>query len=104
MEVLGGNPRSAAVTYHPVHGRPERRQVKTANLSVGWHDYAIDWRPGSITWFVDGRARFSVHGHVPSQPMYLVMDLAVSGSQRPDRSTPFPSSFDVSYVRVWQPG
>jgi beta-glucanase (GH16 family) len=104
MEALGGNTNRADLTYHPVHGAPERRHVSTGNLSAGWHVFAVDWRPGSIVWSVDGRARFKVSGSVPTQPMYLVMDLAVSGTQRPDRSTPFPSSLDVDYVRVWQPG
>ncbi len=104
LEVQGAAPSVAALTYHPIHGRQEQRQVDTTNLSQGWHVFAIDWQPGSIVWYVDGRAAFEVTGDVPSQPMYLVMDLAVSGSQPPNTSTNFPASLQINDVRVWQPG
>ena len=104
LEVQGADPSVAALTYHPIHRRQEQRQVHTTNLSEGWHVFAIDWTPDSIVWYVDGRAAFEVTGDVPSQPMYLVMDLAVSGLQPPNASTTFPASLDVNDVRVWQPG
>jgi beta-glucanase (GH16 family) len=36
--------------------------------------------------------------------MYVDLELAVGGRWpgNPDRTTPFPSSLDVDYVRVWQ--
>ncbi len=104
LEVQGADPSMAVLTYHPIHGRQEQRQVDTTNLSHQWHVFAIAWTPDSIVWYVDGRAAFEVTGDVPSQPMYLVMDLAVSGTQPPSASTRFPASLDVSDVRVWQPG
>ena len=92
LEVQGADPSVAALTYHPIHRRQEQRQVHTTNLSEGWHVFAIDWTPDSIVWYVDGRAAFEVTGDVPSQPMYLVMDLAVSGLRnrrtRPPRFRP----------------
>jgi beta-glucanase (GH16 family) len=104
IELFGGHPTRAALTYHPPKGAQRQQHVTTPDLSVGWHDFAIDWRPGSIQWWIDGVPRFRVSGDVPSQPMYLLMDLAVSGTQPPSRSTRFPASLDVQYVRVWQPG
>jgi beta-glucanase (GH16 family) len=104
IELFGGNPTRAALTYHPPKGPQRQQHVTTPNLSVGWHDFAIDWRPGSIQWWIDGVPRFRVSGNTPSQPMYILMDLAISGAQPPDRSTQFPASLDVQYVRVWQPG
>jgi len=104
LEVQGGAPDVAALTYHPIRGQQKQREVNTADLAVGWHVFAIDWQPGSIVWYLDGRAEFAVIGGVPSQPMYLVMDLAVSGWPPPDQSTRFPASLDIDEVRVWQPG
>jgi beta-glucanase (GH16 family) len=100
VEVLGGNPSHATVSYHSVAGRDEHRLVDTDNLSVGWHDFRIDWQPGSIQWFIDGHPCFDVRGKVPDQPMYLLMDLAVSGIQLPNASTTLPASLDVQSVRV----
>jgi beta-glucanase (GH16 family) len=100
VEVLGANPSQAMASYHSVTGRVDQRQVDTGNLSVGWHDFRIDWQPGSIQWFIDGDPCFAVHGNVPDRPMYLLMDLAVSGIQLPNESTSLPASLDVQSVRV----
>jgi beta-glucanase (GH16 family) len=104
LEVQGAQPGVAILTYHPASGRPEQRLVRIPDLSAGWHVFAIDWRPGSIVWYLDGSAEFQVTRAVASEPMYLLMDLAVSGTQPPTNATRFPASLDVDYVRVWQPG
>jgi beta-glucanase (GH16 family) len=102
VEVLGDDTTSAALTYHPKHGRARQRQVRAADLSIGWHDFTLDWQPGSLRWSVDGIPGFEFTGDVPSQPMYLLADLAISGSHMPDAATPFPTSLDIDYIRVWQ--
>ncbi len=104
LEVDGADADVAALTYHPFHGQQEQRLVRIPDLSIGWHTFAIDWQPTSIVWYIDGRAEFEVTGQVPSQPMYLLMDLAVSGLEPPNATTRFPASFAVNDVRVWQPG
>lgn len=67
-----------------------------------YHTYAINWQAGATTWYVDGVAR----GTAPSvtRPMYLLINLAVGGDWpgAANASTPFPSSFDISDVHVWQ--
>jgi beta-glucanase (GH16 family) len=104
VEVHGNAPGIAELTYHPRVGKPPQARVGTVDLSAGWHTYAVDWRPGSITWLLDGKSRFRFTGSVPHQPMYLLMNLAVSRTPPPDRFTPPSASLDVSSVRVWQPG
>jgi beta-glucanase (GH16 family) len=104
VEVHGNATSDAVLTYHPRNGTPSQAHVATADLSAGWHTYAVDWRPGSITWLLDGKPRFRFTGSVPDQPMYVLMNLAVSKTPPPDRSTPPSASLDVSSVRVWQPG
>jgi beta-glucanase (GH16 family) len=104
LEVYGDDPSLAVLTYHPPHGPPAQRQVRVGDLSSGWHDFAVDWRPGSLIWFVDGHVRFRYEGTVPDQPMYLAMDLAVSRTHPPSSTTPASASLAVDQVRVWQPG
>ena len=42
-------------------------------LDVGaWHRYAVDWRPGGITWSIDGRQVAST-SQSPAYPMLLVL-------------------------------
>jgi beta-glucanase (GH16 family) len=63
----------------------------------GWHTFAADWEPGSVTYFYDGVKLGSFTSGITSAPMYLILDMAVSGS-----SVFTPATMKVDYVRVWQ--
>jgi beta-glucanase (GH16 family) len=41
---------------------------------------------------------------IPTQPMYVIANLAVGGSWpgAPDASTPFPSDLDIDWIHVYQ--
>ena len=81
-----------------------------------WHIYGLDWRPDSITWYVDGEVAFRVTSSqwwtsasdgesAPfDKPFYLILNLAVGGNYdggiRP--TDDFESaSMLVDYVRVY---
>jgi beta-glucanase (GH16 family) len=62
----------------------------------GWHTYGADWEPGSITWYYDGKRVAQTTSGVTSQPMYLIVNLAL-------KAQPIaPTTMHVDYVRVWQ--
>jgi len=109
VELVGQDPTVAHVTLHWTSALGSRRQdgtiVKGTTWTTAWHDYALLWEPGRLTWYYDGRAVWSTTSQVPSQPMYIVATLAVGGvfPGLPDATTPFPSSLDISSVRVWTP-
>jgi beta-glucanase (GH16 family) len=81
---------------------------------VGYHSYAIDWRPGSLVWFIDGAPVFcalddAASGkRVPDVPMFLIMNNAITpgtpdkpgwpGTLSPDQK--FPVEMDIASVRV----
>ena len=75
------------------------------DFSRRWHTFAVDWQPTGIFWYVDGIKRWSFTdpASIPSEPMYLLVDFAVGGDWpgSPDSSTPFPSSCEIDYVKVW---
>lgn len=104
MENLGGNTSVVSCTIHPTTGG----QVQTiyqspVSLSSGWHTYAVNWEPHSITWYVDGHQVATYTGTIPNEPMYFLADLAVSGSgETPDYSTPTSASFEISSVEIFQ--
>jgi beta-glucanase (GH16 family) len=77
--------------------------VATPDLSADFHTYAVEWSADAIIWFFDGVEKFRSGQGVPQQPMYLLVNLAIGGAWPvpPDESTPWPSSFDVDYVRVY---
>jgi beta-glucanase (GH16 family) len=100
-----GDTHSTSETFHPATG-PQDQLVYTSpsDLSAGWHTYAVDWEPGAITWYVDGNAVYTHTGSdVPSQPMYFLANLAVSGGEDPPTaSTPPSASFDIQSVQIYQ--
>jgi len=70
----------------------------TGNFS-GWHTFASDWEPGSVTYYYDGTEVGQITTGVTSSPMYLILD-NTTGS--PGGPTVTPADFQVSYVKVWQ--
>lgn len=76
-----------------------------------WHVYAIEWRKGSVEWFLDGRrfarmtdASVAAGEDWPFDKAHLVqLNLAVGGEMpgAPSPSTEFPAVMLVDYVRVF---
>lgn len=111
LETLGQTPDRARFHVHYRSASGARRSlgrdfVSSALADGRWHRYAVDWRPGSLTWIVDGRARWQVTGNaVPAEPLYVVLDLAVGGIYPgpPDETTTLPAAVEADWIRVWRP-
>ena len=108
MEVFGQEP----TTIHPtMHSMSTGTRVatggahKVADLSAGFHTFGLNWAADYITWYVDGsevmRAPTPPDLH---SPMYMIANLAVGGywPGSVNSTTPFPSSFKIDYIRVYQ--
>ncbi|MEU6860526.1 family 16 glycosylhydrolase [Glycomyces sp. NPDC046736] len=75
----------------------------------GFHEFAVDWSPGSITWSVDGNAYMTktaadVGGQwVFDHPFFMLLNVAVGGDWPgyPDGSTQFPQTMKIDYVRAY---
>jgi beta-glucanase (GH16 family) len=110
MEVLGHETDRVHMNFHYTDSDGERARSKGEwkgkDVSDGFHVYAVNWTPDRITWYIDGEEhrRYSNKTYIPSEPMYLLMNLAVGGEWpgSPDAVTPFPSRFEIDYVRVWK--
>ncbi len=75
------------------------------DLAADFHTYGMSWNADRITFFLDSTAMGSIQ--TPDDlktPMYLLTNLAAGGEWpgSPDASTPFPSSYDIDYIRVYQ--
>ena len=68
----------------------------SGNYANGWHTFAADWEPGSVTYYYDGVDIGRVTSGVTSAPMFVILDYA---TQRPAQA---PATMKVAYVRVWQ--
>ncbi|MBC03807.1 MAG: hypothetical protein CMJ34_10985 [Phycisphaerae bacterium] len=75
-----------------------------------WHDFAVEWTPERITWFVDGDEthRFGrvskQREKIPDKPMYLILNLAIGGfwPGPPGDATRWPSTMEIDSVRIYR--
>lgn len=104
--ILGSNPKKVSVFYHPTGaGRvPEGTAISSKSYATGFHTYALDWEPNSLTWYVDGHKIEQYRGTTPSIPMYLLADLAVEDTfgDGPDASTPPNAVLAIKEIKVFQ--
>jgi beta-glucanase (GH16 family) len=116
MENIGREPGSVHGTVHGPGYSGAEGISGTATLPSGafaddFHVYGVDWRPGSISWTVDGAVYRTVtpadlggDRWVFDKPFFVILNLAVGGGWpgSPDSSTRFPQQMTVDWLRVWQ--
>lgn len=107
MESVGHEPNIAYMTLH----YPTSTGTKTlgghyggASLTTDFHLFTVDWGPNAIIWYIDGVERYRLTQHIPTKPMYLIMNLAVGGDWpgAPSKYTKFPAYFNIDYVRIYK--
>jgi beta-glucanase (GH16 family) len=100
------------MNYHwldGVHKQAQTTYVSPDDLTAGMHDYAVEWKPGRISWYVDGVRRGRIDGpQVATTPMFLVLSLQVGewwfpgDTGKPSPKTRFPADLEIDRVRVWE--
>ena len=85
-EILGRDINTTYGTLHgPMSGGGGRGDKATlpASLADGWHTYAVDWLPDSITWTVDGveyaKQTKTDADWVFDHEFYVILNLAMGG-------------------------
>lgn len=108
LEILGHEPNKLYMTHHfrnqeHQHGSHGGSWVGP-DFSAGFHEYAVEWSPDAIVWFVDGTERFRSAKDIPDGKMYMLVNLAIGGDWpgAPDSATAFPAVMEVDYVRVYE--
>lgn len=109
MEFLGHetNVLYGTLHYHAFDGQ-KKSSSGTLKGSVDYtkdfHTYVLEWEPGELRWFVDGKLIHSTKDGIPHTPHYLILNTAVGGQWpgNPDEATVFPQYHDIDYVRVYQ--
>ena len=64
---------------------------------AGWHTFGADWQQDRITFYYDGVQVGQITSGVTGAAHYLILNLALSGSE-----VIVPSTVLVDYVKVWQ--
>jgi beta-glucanase (GH16 family) len=108
FEIRGSQTNALSMHLHTLDRNGEEQSAgehwNGPDLAVGWHVFGLEWKPRSLRWLVDGHEAWNVVGDkVPSEPMYIVANLAVGGDWPgpPTPATPFPATFAMDYIRVW---
>jgi beta-glucanase (GH16 family) len=105
MEAIGSDPETVYMVHHwdtTGKSRADYATSKVSNYSE-FHEYAFEWHPDELRWYIDGKLKYRTRRGVYQKPMYLVMNLAVGGNWEgpPNNSTKFPSALTIDYVRVY---
>jgi endo-1,3-1,4-beta-glycanase ExoK len=79
VEILGKNTTQMQTNYF-TNGVGGHETIINLGFdaSTGYHDYAFEWRQGSISWFVDGRLVHQENGSrgpLPTHPQRIMMNL-----------------------------
>ncbi len=88
------------VSFFLHYGASNSQKQTTKALDISqWHNYAVDWRPGRITGYIDGVEWFSTTeaGVMPPGPMHLTLQL----DYFPGGGAPATSRLLVDWVRMY---
>ncbi len=120
IDVLENIGREPAVVHGTMHGPGYSGgnsiggtyRLATTSFADDYHVFAVEWTPGEIRWFVDGR---QYHRTTPADlppgaawvfdhSFFLLLNVAVGGGWPgdPDASTVLPQQMLVDYVRVYR--
>jgi beta-glucanase (GH16 family) len=66
-----------------------------------WHTATIDWRPGILTFYMDGRAIGTFTQGVPTKSMHWVLQVD-SSDNNPAASPTATGNLEVDWVSVWR--
>jgi hypothetical protein len=96
MDLLEGLNGQACYHFHNELAAPGGCDT---TLTPGWHTFASNWQPGSITYYYDGTKVGQIATGITTTPMYIILNNTVAANQ-PSLSE--ASTMQVQYVRVWQ--
>jgi beta-glucanase (GH16 family) len=118
MEYLGQNTDHASGAIHYGGSWPdnvfwsEGYTLPAGSFADSMHDFALEWGPHEMRWYVDGEQYacqshwYSSNGGYPApfdQEFHILLNMAVGGylPGPPDETTSFPQDVVVDHVRVY---
>ncbi len=79
----------------------------STDLSKDYHIYGLDWEPGSLTWYLDGKQIGQYNNDnndISTKAQYIIINLAVGGDYPTGNPANgiYPASMKIDYVRAWE--
>ena len=106
MEVLGNNMTQLYTSTHSTATNPSgiTKANTVTDMSNGYHTYAVDWEPNTITYYFDGQQVYQTATPADMhKPMYMLANLAVGGywPGDPNSSTHFPADMNITSIKAY---
>lgn len=106
-EMIGSRPNYLSSVIHWMEGKKKKRhftEIKTKDLSENFHVFTLERSRSKITWKIDGKTYLTNTKYLPTETMFLYMNVAVGGvwPGSPDKTTKFPAAMEVDYVRYYE--
>ncbi len=99
MEETWGPPDvETASTFHPVN-YVQVQAASASALTAGWHTFTLDWTPTKLTWWTDGKEVLTTSSDIPSQQMYLLLNLADYAQTSTQGCS---GTMEVKSVKIWE--
>ncbi|MFE1287109.1 family 16 glycosylhydrolase [Streptomyces sp. NPDC058751] len=98
MDILEGLGGSACYHFHSPAGG--LGGCVPGTYSGGWHTFGAEWKPGSVTYYYDGKQVGQITSGITSAPMYLILNNGINLGH--SATNVAPADMMVDYVRVWQ--
>jgi len=70
------------------------------DVSTNWHVYTLVWALDSLTWKIDGQTTCTIREHIPTTPMFVMINTAVGGAAGPIDDSTLPAKTYIDYIRV----
>ncbi len=108
FEVLGNDPSTIYTGIHFSDAVTANIGItnaeKVTDLSNGYHIIGVNWQPTFVAYYVDGVEVDRINKSLYNGPMYILANLAVGGGWPgdPDATTPFPSTMQTDWIRVYR--
>lgn len=94
-------------TFTQHSGKEDRQDQKQwRGDTTVFHEFAVDWEPGVLHWYVDGKLQYTVPQRFTKEALLLAMGAWVADCKQdwgcPDKDNVYPASMDVDYVRIYK--
>ena len=84
------------------HHKVDHHESERPGTHVGFHTYALEWKPDELIFFVDGEETWRTDKAVPRIEQFMILSCEVGSWAGDIGDADLPERVLVDWVRVWQ--